>query len=471
MMDNPFENYGRPVSGNRLIGREEIVCEIYKSLVAGANYSLAGLHRIGKTSIGKEVLSRILKDRPDIRCASITMGTISSEQNLYQEILDELFPDEEYLLASQDAWRDFKRFLRKHSSEKKSVIMLDELDNIRDLDNSELLINRLRELAHEDKYNLSFLFISARTLLSIQDKCRGSNLAGICHKRTIGPFPNSNILSHMVKRANAVSDSTEKLLFSLTGGHPYLSELLLYFSFNLAQDRNKEIDDAIVQDAFAMASNDFLDYYKQLEGFLNDWATDSWKKLCDYTVGPLLEPPDEFLINNFKAYGLLNDNLEAWGDGMSEHLQKYMEHQRRFAPIWPLIGDVEMSLRSLIKKKLQDKYGLNWYYEAVNNDTFYNQLFKELKEIMSKEQKIHGLGNSTDILEYAYPGTLKDIILHEWKLYQQVFNDSKHTFIENMDAIHIIRNPLAHNRSPELISKPLIDKARCACETLQKQLC
>ena len=291
-MINPFEKVGRPATGERLIGREEIVDDIYRALIAGANYSIAGLHRIGKTSIGKEVLSRIEKDNHNIRCASITMGTIHSELELYQDIADGLCFEKVYESSSNDnAWRDFKRYICKENSNSRAIVMLDELDSVSDLDNSGLIVNRLRELAHEDRYNLTFLFISARTLLWIQNKGNGcgSNLSGICHNSFIGPFKDATVLDKMIKRSGIESPQLSKLLFAITGGHPFLAELLLCATFNLAYRKNNELSCELLKEALSQNSNQFIEYYKRLEFFINDMETNAWSKLCDYTVGPLLE--------------------------------------------------------------------------------------------------------------------------------------------------------------------------------------
>jgi hypothetical protein len=472
-MINPFEGFGRPVTGERLIGREAIVEDIYNALVAGANYSISGIHRIGKTSIGKEVLNRISCTCSEIRCATITLGTLNSESELFYNIADELFEDDYFDLSSpEQAWREFKKIMRHHGREGRSVIMLDEMDYIKGLteDISELLINRLRELAHDSKYNVSFLFISARTLQSIQEKCRGSNLSGICHNRSVGPLPTVKEMDCFLSRANIQNKELSEMLFRLTGGHPFLTELLLYSAITHVNRTGDTLNADILQEVMYECSSNFMDYYRNLERFLEDWVKGSWDKLCDCIIGPMLEKVDEGLLDNFRRYGLIKNEIMPWGIGMSQHFQEYISHKRRTAPVWPMIGDIEYSLRNLIKNALFEDFKENWVTEAMNRDPFYAEIFGKLRELMLKEQKIHGLGNSSDILEYAYPGTLKDIILHDWKKYQKTFEDSKKRFIDYMDAICIVRNPLAHNRKPELISPQLIDAAKQACNAIQTLL-
>ena len=205
-MLNPFTNIGCPVTGERLVGREEIVDDIYQSLIDHSNYSIAGLHRIGKTSIGKEVFARIRRNHPDIRLASVTIGAIDTEFDLYQAILDHLFPGAELPLSSkEDPWRDFNSLLRKNAGDVQSIVMIDELDEIHKIEKSNRLINRLRCLLYDYKedYHITMLFISARTLLSIQKRCPGSNLPGICFTRTIRPFSTVEPIKEMLSRCGS----------------------------------------------------------------------------------------------------------------------------------------------------------------------------------------------------------------------------------------------------------------------------
>lgn len=472
-MNNPFEGYGRPVSGERLVGRNDIVDEIYNALIGGANYAISGIHRIGKTSIGKEVLKRISIAHPGIITGMVTLGTVRTEEDLYRDIADELYPEENFCPnVPNNAWREFRRFLYKKSRDNHCIILLDEIDHIRDFENNiaELVINRIRELAHDSKYNITFLFVSSRTLQSIQERCNGSNLAGICHNRTIGMLSSIDDINQMLLRADIVDIELSELIFSTTGGHPFLIEMLLCSAVNLANKNQEKISCNLFRVAIDICLYEIYNYYRSLETFLNDWHKDSWKSLCDYTVGPLIEKIDERIIDGLRCYGLIRDKAKHWGIGFSEHFQDYIAHKRRNMPIWPMIGDIEYKMRHIIKMYLQERYGETWRMEVQENDSFYKQLFDELEEIMKKEQKIHGLGNSSDILEYAYLGNMKDIVNHEWKYFQKYFNNSKAKFNDYMNAICVVRNPLAHNRRPELISPQLISEAKCSCQEIQNFL-
>ena len=250
-----------------------------------------------------------------------------------------------------------------------------------------------------------------------------------------------------------------------------MAEMLLCNAFEIGSKNGSEINTAVLQQGLQQSINGFNDYYRSLKSFLNDWGEDYWNKLCNYSIGPLLEPEDYTLVNDFRSYGLMSDSIHEWGGGMSEHFQQYMEYERRITPIWPQIGDIERFLRKLIQPQLESQFGADWFLESsTQKDPFYASIFNELRILMNREQKRHGLGNSSDLLEYAYPGTLKDIILHDWKHYQKVFCDKKNDFISNIDAICLIRNPLAHHRSPKLISPELVEKARQACDTLQNHI-
>ena len=72
-----------------------------------------------------------------------------------------------------------------------------------------------------------------------------------------------------------------------------------------------------------------------------------------------------------------------------------------------------------------------------------------------------------DLLEFSYPGTLKDIIISEWDFFCDIFGkDNKTLFKKSMDAICLVRNPLAHARRAELIPASNLWAAQKAIDAL-----
>ena len=482
MMNNPYEGCGNPVTGERLVGRENIVTDIYNALVAGANYSIDGLHRIGKTSIGREVLLRIQKHHPEIRCASIAVGTYNSEIQFYKAIIKKLFPDAEkpFVPDPDDLWLDFQEYLGSQSQGKKCICILDELDMIiKRFEHPDLLITRLRDIAYNpSEYNTSFLFISARTLHSIEQKYGGSDLAGICNPKTIGPFRDKSCLEQMLKRGS-LPESLAKPLFETTGGHPFWAEMLLRALVVKCQELQINVNDVneeLLQDVVAECYPTLVVQYEKLKTFLNDWGAESWgntwEKFCDYILGLSFEPVDPHLLESLSEYGLIRRSVEEWGWAMSKHLQEYIERQRREYPVWTRIGEIEQMLRKLIRYTFKKELGDDWINNIKENEKF-KTMFDELHKIMRREQKILQK-DSVDILDFAYPGNLKELVLYKWDCFKlvsgkQVFGNSTPKFEEEMNAICNVRNPIAHHNFG-YIKPDVKENAQRACRSILDQL-
>ena len=462
MQNNPYVGWGRPVSGERLIAREQIVKDLLYKLTNSANCSLVGLHRIGKSSIAQEVI-RLLQEQfaDNFICVDINLKNYKTESEIYEEILYQLVPDEDIICEnSPNPFRAFQRFMRNWGKNHKTVIFIDELDQIRDYDNANLILNRFRDFGYDSHYGITFCFISARSLSCIQQEIYGSNLAGICESSYVKPLDIDGI-SKMAARGGLTSSETIQAIFEISGGHPCLSEALLSHIFSGAE-KIDDINADYVQKTIERqdCARVFLDYYSNLKLFFSSWEK-GWEVLCDYLVGPLLSKHLE-LNNLLHEYGIINEQLER---PCSKHFYDYLLQVRRLTPTFPIIGDVEKQLRSLVKQVLEKKHGPSWIDKLKAQNPFYQKTFEELGAIMEKEQRQFQLGNYDDLLEYSYPGTLKDIILYSWPDFQKLLGDSKVEFKTAMDAICVVRNPLAHNR-PHLISEEAQVLARRKCEWL-----
>ena len=472
-MENPFVVYSKPVEGEDFVGRDDILQKIQKVLLKGGSCSLSGLRRIGKTSIAMQIKKNIDNSNMNFKTCYIPMDSLSSEAEFYKELAQQLLFDNNKFFETEDSddmYRELRRHLALIASKESfnAIAILDEFDFLASgiFHNAALLINRIRELINvSSKYHLYFLFVSAKSLRWLQNNTANiSTLSGICQAYYLRPFDKHNGLAALLKRGNIDSPEILDTIFQITGGHPYLSSALLHWLFELKG--SNIISPDLIQD-IRIDNNCtpiFSEYYECLKKFFSSWQNENvWDSLRNATVGPYIQEPTTNAIDLLTTYGIIDDN----GNCFSEDFHEYLKLQCRQTPIWPQIANLEHDLRYLIKTVFIKQMGNNWIDELKKEDAFFENLFGELEQIMKKEQKKFNRGNYSDILEYSYLYNLKDIILRKWSWFQKYLGDSKPHFLQLIEPICVIRNPLAHNRKPELIPHDKQDLAKNACSELE----
>lgn len=112
----------------------------------------------------------------------------------------------------------------------------------------------------------------------------------------------------------------------------------------------------------------------------------------------------------------------------------------RLAQSKRIISEIENCLRELIKVKLYDKFGDNWWDNSLNNN-----LGKAVKEIYFNQFGIE-CDDGNVLITFTYPLQLKKIISTHFNLFKLYF-DSLADFDIQMDNLNKIRREEAHNRS------------------------
>src|SRR5262245_24622412 len=86
---NPFIGRGVPVSGERLVGRRQLIEKLLECLRAEAHCSIVGLPRLGKTSVAREVLRLCEAGQTSIAAGYMTLDAVRGPTQAYTRILDE----------------------------------------------------------------------------------------------------------------------------------------------------------------------------------------------------------------------------------------------------------------------------------------------------------------------------------------------------------------------------------------------
>jgi len=477
-MQNPFYGYGTIVLGQRLVGRDHDIQHFtdYLSSYSGS-LSVIGEHRIGKSSLLYEILERITKVNINFCYARLDVSTLPNSIVAFQEMLNGLIeclegqgqPLPEPLepvrkRESADSYSAYRRcqqglnLLRKTGIS--SLIVLDEFDAVRQFQESESFIKRLRALIDaRHTTGLSVVTISRRSLLAIEKQLSGiSNLDGVCEKHYVTPLSEEG-LSEIVKRCGEnwqPSAEDYELLKWYTGGHPYLAEMILCHSWE-AQSVSVGIE---------KSTANILDHYQHLRDLLTE--DDLFEQLLQITVGPRWNLKTESLAR-LKQYGLIKpvsgENGTHQYRGWSEHFQAYLEKCSREIPFVAIWGKTENTIRTLIKSVCYQELGSEWLdklckrhesvkkiidgYELEEADGRKRKI-EGCKDRMLREQKLFGLNAPDKILDYTYPMDLWTIIAAEWKIFQDYLlggkNKDKRYWNERFTFLSKLRNPTAHTR-------------------------
>lgn len=473
---NPYIGRGKPVTGERLVGRVEVIRRLMDRIVNSAHCSIVGLPRMGKTSIAKEIINSVSK-RSTLRfnCGYLTLDSISGPSQAYEKIVSELFSnlDEEITdfkknLNHDESYEQALKFLRQLKRKNiQSILIFDEFDAIlrTNFTDSQLFISRVREIANDfDKFNITFLFISRRPLDYIQGEIDCSTLAGLCEVIYLKPLSEAGLTELVNRSPIRVTESGFEALWHFTGGNPYLAEVLMCETL---ENKHSIIDKNSIEQAMETQAHEFVNQYLLLEKILShDGMFDS---LCELTVGPYWRNISQRTICLLKNYGLIKNSDAPENElvCMSKHLQEYLMLRTREQPTWEILGEVERLLRVVIRDKFESKYGRMWFDKIVKKHKNLEEIYKRLAQQKSYERKIFGNAAPDNILDYSYTKDLKEILFSEWELFLPYLSDTKEDWEKRFKDILLVRNRLAHHRP---IPSDAVRNAENACLQLLRKL-
>ncbi|WP_179468705.1 Swt1 family HEPN domain-containing protein [Chryseobacterium sp. H1D6B] len=111
----------------------------------------------------------------------------------------------------------------------------------------------------------------------------------------------------------------------------------------------------------------------------------------------------------------------------------------RLAQAKKIISEIENGLREIVKIKLREKFGNDWWEAGLSN-----KLGKDVKEIYVNQFEVECTDGDI-LIAYTYTLQLKKIILTHFNLFKSYFKST--SLFENlMDNLNKIRREEAHNR-------------------------
>lgn len=112
----------------------------------------------------------------------------------------------------------------------------------------------------------------------------------------------------------------------------------------------------------------------------------------------------------------------------------------RLAQSKRIIAEIENSLRELVRIKLSESYGENWWDNSLNN-----KLGKAIKDTYFEQFGVE-CNDGNKLISYTYTLQLKKIISTHFTLFKPYF-DNLANFDIQMDNLNKVRREEAHNRS------------------------
>jgi hypothetical protein len=128
-----------PATGSRFFGRAPLL----RSVLAGGacrSFTFAGPRRIGKTSILKEIRDRLkaeYKEGDDLLVAEIMSPGYHSSNEVLYAILSQLSIRVAEQVERRKRWTQFPETIKRLAANKRIVVLIDELDDILEFDESQ----------------------------------------------------------------------------------------------------------------------------------------------------------------------------------------------------------------------------------------------------------------------------------------------------------------------------------------------
>lgn len=112
---------------------------------------------------------------------------------------------------------------------------------------------------------------------------------------------------------------------------------------------------------------------------------------------------------------------------------------KEMAAHYELFYCLEVSIRKLIREKLEAELGEDWWNKAEITA----EIKKNVDDNMQKEVESAFTPRSDDEIDYTSFGELGELVRKNWKHFGDIFNNQK-AFNKVMNSLNLLRGPIAH---------------------------
>ena len=368
--ENRLENVGNIMIGKSYIQRKEIEQKLFKKTIKnGRSVNLVGMRKVGKSSLIYnffETKTDEYYEENDVVVAKILAKTCNSADMFFKDIVEAIC---NVIKKESDSWvhsskvlslnekikngnleKDglftFYEFFKTINNHKKRVVcVVDEFYNSSELLNNysgfftvlkELVTNRLT-------YGVAFVFVSEIPIKEL-DFIGDDNI--LCLR---GFSPGELCDYYSCNKNFAIELNNEEIadLRSVTGGHPYWSDIILA-AYKAAKESGENTD---VKTIFRKKAKII---YPEFEKILDSLGEDLKNKLYQLVFGPMDENCTQIDIDTLYDCGILDDRKNP--QIISGELYEYMKMKERDVNFFPLWHDTETGMRKILKPRLKRVY-------------------------------------------------------------------------------------------------------------------
>jgi hypothetical protein len=251
---------GRPAFGGRFFGRLDHLNKAAASY--GSNVTIMGNRRIGKTSLLNEIRSRLVRDKDNVRTATVYGNKCHSTYDVCKEILEQLRPDLSNRLMLEPHLLDNLSTQVTVLPEKRNedvAVFIDELDHVLEFDSRQgyALLHKLRATFEHERCRVFFAgfrrVMEAKSRLDtpLYNFTQSLYLAGLSKNETL-----DMINEPLLRLGVPIPESLTGVIVTETNGRPDLVQLFcakvleFYRNHGRAPDAQRLIDEMLSDQTF-----------------------------------------------------------------------------------------------------------------------------------------------------------------------------------------------------------------------------
>lgn len=506
-MNNIFV-VGSEVKGESQIGYKRYLDQFTNILLNTINnISITGLKRFGKTSIAKEVISRVkaesentvitifidlAKQRSFPDCLMAVRNGLEDEimeedslsemiyQNtIFNRYLDRLNAVEPESKTYRDTLESIFRWITKQDI--RVILAIDEFDAASDLFKETADFEFLRDLSSNRDIGLSLVLISRRQLYMIEKKnFNNSTFHGVVQTYPINGFEQEDLNEFFCvlkdKYEIELNEYSRERLIYYCGQSPYLFSM---FAYDIVDDNavGKEIN---IDSIYRRRGIDIENYYKSIFACLNNDMIDvegaygevaTVEKLVGVIVGPKISVVEND-ISVLEKMGYLYSEGEMYYS-ISQHFTNALRRMPLNVDTWTAILGLEKKLKSMVRKQIM----LNHNVELIDYDIWVD-IFEKIGAAGTLDTYDKFIADSmneykcdVDMLDVCSMGVTVSIIQFFWEeWFSQFFNyDAWDKWEYKLRLCASARNPMAHGHE-EFLSAEAKASVNEHCDSIIKLL-
>jgi hypothetical protein len=504
LLNNPFNDFGSIVHGQRFVGRKEAL-NILSQRVLGDSYgnlAIMGLPRIGKSSLAWQGVMTKKEELIDNKTIPIFFqsGISHTARSFFSQLVFRLhremlyYDDKKYEKYASPIVEDIKTIdddsfalsiMEYYEIVKrlgfKVIYILDEFDSVQDIFNV-ADFQLLRELSNNPDTKVCLVTCSRKTIQEIEAKNGAiSNFYGTFKDLRLGMFDASDMNEYWERaRSNDFSDSYKNAVEYYVGRHPYLLDLLNDYCirmevFNFDDNANDVVSEIKLQ------------LWNQLKSIIDTLSHEEiFDKAIQLILGPVYDVTKideekllkyEFIkvVDNLTKVNILGrlvgaQTIEGTYVCFSDYFTQLLD-QEFIANIdyWPLWTNTEKKIRELIKIYITETFSSDWeteIYAKYGSSKDWSDQFNLLKATRTKSIRLFPSASS-NLIDYTLTRDMYNVFMakawNEW--FGNVFSGTRKEWAAKFNYLAEIRNPMAHNNR-EFISKEQITIAGNYCDEI-----